>query len=305
MAAIITWLVSFEKIWLRVVCAMTGNPPLRGFQAHKQSCRVLDIPDLRLMFELGPDPEPDPDDSEETYTDSCSHFEHERVSKLPGIKLPKSEDQWKGANKHFKTLLPYNSEIANIEYTLVHTQKSIYQYFSEKYGCINTNIFNGYSAIYGYLSKRQLKLKLWELKTVQYPQEDEIKFVSFLLHSKYNPNKKKRINSNITWQSWTPDQKQFLEVLPLHFWIKRKCQTQFQRINLLYLFQKPSKGKACQQILPPPHLDEKAEPTIERIWFKSTILSRNSDNNSENEIQWFPLPIWSNKYHRPKTLPNR
>ena len=28
MAAIITWLISFEKIWLRVVSAMTGNPPL-------------------------------------------------------------------------------------------------------------------------------------------------------------------------------------------------------------------------------------------------------------------------------------
>ena len=32
MAAIITWLISFEKIWLRVVSAMTGNPPLaRGY----------------------------------------------------------------------------------------------------------------------------------------------------------------------------------------------------------------------------------------------------------------------------------
>ena len=170
---------------------------LRGFQAHKRSCRVLDIPDLRLMFELGPDPEPDPDDSEETNTDSCSYFEYERVSKLPGIKLPKSEDQWKEANEHFKTVLPYNSEIAYIEDTLVHTQKAIYQYFSEKYGCVNTNIFDGYSAIYGHLSKRQLKLKLRELKTAQYPREDEIKFVSGLLHSKYNPNKKKRINSNI------------------------------------------------------------------------------------------------------------
>ena len=28
MAAIITWLISFEKIWLRLVSAMTGNPPL-------------------------------------------------------------------------------------------------------------------------------------------------------------------------------------------------------------------------------------------------------------------------------------
>ena len=28
MAAGITWLISFEKVWLRVVSAMTGNPPL-------------------------------------------------------------------------------------------------------------------------------------------------------------------------------------------------------------------------------------------------------------------------------------
>ena len=54
---------------------------LRGFQAHKRSCRVLDIPDLRLMSELGPDPEPDPDDTEETNTNSCSYFEYERGKK--------------------------------------------------------------------------------------------------------------------------------------------------------------------------------------------------------------------------------
>ena len=40
------------------------------------------------MFELGLDPE-------QTNTDSCLYFEYERVSKLPEIKLPKSEDQWK------------------------------------------------------------------------------------------------------------------------------------------------------------------------------------------------------------------
>ena len=45
MAAIITWLISFEKIWLRVVSAMTGNPPL-GWQnlhrtiAHKRFHRI-------------------------------------------------------------------------------------------------------------------------------------------------------------------------------------------------------------------------------------------------------------------------
>ena len=71
--------------------------------------------------------------------------------------------------EHFKTVLPYNSEIANIEDTRVHTQKFIYQYFSEKYSCVNTNIFDGYSAIYGNLSKRQLKLKFRELKNSSIP----------------------------------------------------------------------------------------------------------------------------------------
>ena len=28
MAASITWLIPFQKMWLRVVSAMTGNPPL-------------------------------------------------------------------------------------------------------------------------------------------------------------------------------------------------------------------------------------------------------------------------------------
>ena len=230
--------------------------------AHKRSCRVLDIPHLRLMFELGPDPEPDPDDTEETNTDSCSYFEYERVSKLPGIKLPKSEDQWKEANEHFKTVLPYNSKIANIEDTLVHMQKSIYQYFSEKYGCVNTNIFDDYSAIYGHLSKRQLKLKLRELKTAQYPREDEIKFVSGLLRSKYNPNKKKRINSNINHE---------LQIKS-NFW--KYCRSTFESNKMsnpvstnqpAIPFSKTVKGQSMSTIFFSPRLDEKAEPTIERI----------------------------------------
>ena len=28
MAASLPWLISFEKLWLQVVSAMTGNPPL-------------------------------------------------------------------------------------------------------------------------------------------------------------------------------------------------------------------------------------------------------------------------------------
>ena len=41
MAAIITWLISFEKIWLRVVSAMTGNPPLGGLCAGEN--QALDM----------------------------------------------------------------------------------------------------------------------------------------------------------------------------------------------------------------------------------------------------------------------
>ena len=40
MAASITSLISFEKLWLRVVSAMTGNPPL-GSESHFRPCPDL------------------------------------------------------------------------------------------------------------------------------------------------------------------------------------------------------------------------------------------------------------------------
>ena len=188
------------------------------------------------MFELGPDPEPDPDDSEETNTDSCSYFEYERVSKLPGIKLPKSEDQWKEENEHFKTVLPYNSEIANIEDTLVLTQKSMYQYFSEKYGCVNTNIFDGYSAIYGHLSKRQLKLKLRELKQLNTP---------------WKTNKQeKRINSNINLELQIKSN--FWKYCRSTFESKENVKPSFDESTCYTFFKNRQKAKHVNKSSPSP-----------------------------------------------------
>ena len=49
MAAIITWLISFEKIWLRVVSAMTGNTPL-GSQIYCKKSRMTILGLAGVLF---------------------------------------------------------------------------------------------------------------------------------------------------------------------------------------------------------------------------------------------------------------
>ena len=53
MAAIITSLISFEKIWLRVVSAVTGNPPFSVYNWQVASCEYEQYCDVVLRREKG------------------------------------------------------------------------------------------------------------------------------------------------------------------------------------------------------------------------------------------------------------
>ena len=75
---------------------------LRGLKAHQRSCHVVDIPNIKELFEMQDEyvsEESDEECNEEEQINSVK----ERV--LKGIKLPKNKDQWNIANDFFKSSL--------------------------------------------------------------------------------------------------------------------------------------------------------------------------------------------------------
>ena len=86
----------------------------------------------------------------------------------PGIKLSKTDSQWKTANKHFHSMLPMS---------LIEI---IYDYFKDNYGIFETMQQSQWKEIYDPMHKKELKSCLRNLKRNQAPYT-EIKYVSRLL----------------------------------------------------------------------------------------------------------------------------
>ena len=144
---------------------------LRGLQAHKRACRILDIPDMKALFEEPlrinevEDNEPEVNDDE--------HETMEKNLKLNGVKLPTSKDDWNLANDHFKETFPYADEISNIDEYVHNFQQAIYSYFHDTYGsATNTSLdencreFDRYKDMSNHL--RSIKSVFSFSKIVQY-----------------------------------------------------------------------------------------------------------------------------------------
>ena len=72
----------------------------------------------------------------------------------PGIKLPKSDDQWKTTNAYFAAALPI-SEIdhRNISTQIAAMNSTIYSYFHDNFGTIEDTSTLGLFAKYNDMSK--------------------------------------------------------------------------------------------------------------------------------------------------------
>ena len=79
----------------------------------------------------------------------------------PGIKLPRSDDQWKRTNAYFAAALPI-SEIdhRNISMQIAAKNSTIYNYFRENFGTIEDTSTLGLFARYKDMSKKELKSNL-------------------------------------------------------------------------------------------------------------------------------------------------
>ena len=98
---------------------------------HQRSCRV--IKDL----------------SGETFEDQCINdylsttasepLIDDQINIKPGGKLPKSEDQWKTANKYFQLLLPiHDIASSDLNTTIIYMHTVIYDYFEQNFGAVKS-----------------------------------------------------------------------------------------------------------------------------------------------------------------------
>ena len=74
----------------------------RGLNSHKRSCHVLDIPDLKSLYEVSL--QGTSDDIEES-NEEDEEIDLDKLSLLTGVKLPKRDSDWQIANDYFKIMV--------------------------------------------------------------------------------------------------------------------------------------------------------------------------------------------------------
>ena len=125
---------------------------LRGLKAHQRSCHVVDIPNIKELFEMQDEYVSEESDKERNEEEQINSVK-ERV--LKEIKLPKNKDQWNIANDFFIVALPVNNPIENIDDSVQTLQIIIYNYLSN-YSSVGSNI-EEFSNTYDNMSRNQLK----------------------------------------------------------------------------------------------------------------------------------------------------
>ena len=105
----------------------------RGLKMHQRSCRVIK------------------DFSGETFEnqsiDDClpttesAPIIDDQINIKVGVKLPRSDDQWKSANEYFQLLLPIHDRpiaSSDLTTTIIHMNTVIYDYFQNNFGAVKS-----------------------------------------------------------------------------------------------------------------------------------------------------------------------
>ena len=127
----------------------------------------------------------DDDDYYYYYYDYYYYDKLANVRIKPGVKLPRSTDEWTAANDYFKTVFGnFQMQPTSIDLTIEFMNNTIYNYFANLYGTVNsTNHTNAFCGKYKHLTPKSLKHQLKQLK-MNDAHLQEIKYVSQLLRSK-------------------------------------------------------------------------------------------------------------------------
>ena len=157
---------------------------LRGLTAHKHSCVVSNLDDLKGLFTQS-----NATIQQETngaIEDSTTPL-LEKIPVKEGIRLPSIKEEWETANMYFNANLDLQSDITKIENEVLAFQFCIYNYFK----LIDKNkdpdyIQNSLFTEYNHLSRRKLKKILNELKSDTNNEDlTRIRYISKFIRVKY------------------------------------------------------------------------------------------------------------------------
>ncbi|ESO05416.1 hypothetical protein HELRODRAFT_171815 [Helobdella robusta] len=153
-------------------------------------------------------------------------FQHKSTSKitshlLPGIKLPKTKQQWEEANAYFHHKLNDLNNIEDIDSYALLLQNTIYQYFADTYGILKPKES---TVVNVNADHRKLKKKLKNLKILGQNDNsfiDEIKCLSKLIRLKIHREKiskavgQSKISVQLSKNFWNTCKKLFSLSTPL------------------------------------------------------------------------------------------
>ena len=112
-----------KKLTFRCYCGRYFES-FRGLNVHRRSCFITNQGSLKDLFT--------PSDFIPpviTYV-ILSNLEHlPKVNLLPGVKLPKKENDWNIASDYLKLHLYHDSEITNINLTIRAINQTVHNYF--------------------------------------------------------------------------------------------------------------------------------------------------------------------------------
>ena len=182
------WLSQSKIITITSVTVENHLKTFRGLNSHKRSCHVLDIPDLKSLYEVSL--QGTSDDIEES-NEEDEEIDLDKLSLLTGVKLPKRDSDWQIATDYFKIMVePETLPNENINTYVLRLQETIHSYFKEQYGNLGDTQSHELYQRYGSGTESKLKKNLRDLKkSYQTNQNDillnEIKSVSKVLREKF------------------------------------------------------------------------------------------------------------------------
>ena len=174
---------------------------IRGLKMHQRRCRIT-VGLHGDTFEYLEEEIADNglNGSEDQSISDLNHLQSLQLSGFkPGIRLPKSEQQWSMANEFFKASLPMKdlseSTMPTVGPAIEHFYDIIYNYFKETCGVLDRDLNKDLDEKYSKHSSKELKKLLKSLKANESPLQ-EVKFVSHLLRSKLGKSNNNPIIEN-------------------------------------------------------------------------------------------------------------
>ena len=144
---------------------------------HQCSCRIITGFDKEELLEEVADNLPDTNTGQDTLPE-------EIIDLKPGVRLPKTDDQWKLANQFFHSVLSnFTLRQDSIGEAIIHMNEVIFNYCKDTYGFQENNSKTGLVEKYQHHSLKNLKKDLKLLKD-GHASLDKIRYVSRLLGNK-------------------------------------------------------------------------------------------------------------------------